>query len=244
MFDMHCHLDQQPKFNIEADEKVCLISQNSSENPRYLSFAQSHEMACALFANPGNSYWDEVCQLVHNRNALAYKHLEFMSFSDCWLIAPLLNACHSSGLPLIIHLSRHDNFRYSSNDAERWLGFLRETWPDVQLIISHMGGENLSKVLQFIDSDPEILVDLSCLHETAGRAGLKSDAELLDKLLMKARMTQLLFGSDRTWPSVLTPHSNLVDAICERLPDTDVHAVLEKNATRALKNLNYRRKPT
>ena len=237
MFDIHRHLAPREMGGIRVRQNVCVISRNSEENLDCFAAARTHGVPCALFAAPDASDWANVCDLVSRRQVLAYWHCELLALSKCHLVAPLLNACQSAGLPLIVHLSRHDEVRYACDEAGGWLYYLRDQWPEVPLIVSHLGGENALEVFRTMKSDPRILVDLSCWQETAKRAGFGSSSELLDELVSTAHITQLLFGSDSGWPGGDSCNSDLIPILCKRILNFDVPQHLEANAVRVLRHL-------
>jgi predicted TIM-barrel fold metal-dependent hydrolase len=210
MIDFHYHIEcssvQRQAFDLPAG---CIVAQHSDENALYDRIADVGNVACALFAHPRSPDWERTLELVSKGKRLAYKHLELFDSHDLCRARPVLAASERRGFPVVVHLSRHDRQFFSGDDARRSLEAVLMEFPTLRIIVSHCGGENVGMVARVAHECPRMLLDTSRLLETSRRSGFHNIEAMLSMLMEQIEPSQLLYGSDRSWPLEPTNESDM-----------------------------------
>jgi predicted TIM-barrel fold metal-dependent hydrolase len=214
----------------------CILSQRESDNVDCLQIATRNEMACGLFAHPRGSDWRRIVRLVSRGKALAYQHLELLEKSDLKLLDPLLVISQEQGVPVILHLSRHDSRVFSEPEAVRCLDYVLQRFPDLRIIVSHCGGENVLAVVKTAKNCPRILLDTSRIKETSERSYHKAPISLLDRIANELPAKQLLYGSDQSWPRY-THNPTELNCLSKVFQPADLKDICLRNGTAILKSL-------
>lgn len=234
MIDVHCHRSVRPESTRAPTGEGCIVSRRVEENTRCLEFARARGLACALFADPNEPGFDEVCAQVERGAAHAYIHPTTMEFADRFRLDPVLAAARVANLPLVVHISRHDRGRMPSASATSWMDYLLAACENLPIVVSHAGGENCPAILPHLRTHPNLFLDLSLWEQTAQRCGYAAGGDVLRLLVDHATPDQFLFGSDRPWPATDAVGAHLVSSLQPLLGDVDVEALLDRNARRAL----------
>src|SRR5437868_2458139 len=170
--DMHYHVSFEAENpSRESLPMGCLISRSQQDNKRCLQFAGSQRRAVALFADPLSAAWPEILSLIDQKRVLAYGHSEEFGADNMHLFEPVLSASEKRNIPIIIHVSRHDDRLFGDTDATKVLDYIFCRYPKLHVIIAHCGGENFKTALRFAERSSQFVLDTSCLQQTAIRAG-------------------------------------------------------------------------
>jgi len=218
----------------------CAISQAPADNSRYLRFSQEWDVACALFTHPRSKDYAHVVRAVSKRKALSYQHFELFSAADLDLLTAALEACDAAEVPAVIHISRHDEHRFPEVEAANVLNRVLGRHPEIQIIISHCGGENVKVALEFAKDCPRVLLDTSRLEETSRRGGFNGAADVLSEIGRSVPSRRLIYGSDAAWPGESSVHADR-QTLARVFTAEEVNAICEKNAAVLLRNLGRAR---
>ncbi|MFB9242657.1 amidohydrolase family protein [Massilia antarctica] len=201
IYDGHFHLRRKRLAFTETAStwRGCVVSRSNEENPACLAFARQFGHRCALFSGRGKQQAHWLLDLIEHRQAVAYKHLELSTADDTGHLMDLCRVSAAAGVPMVLHLSRHDTGRFDERDAERHLAAIVERFSDLKLLVSHLGGENFRTVLHWARRHKNIFIDTSCLSETAARANIGSATDLLTLIKDTVDVEQLVYGSDACW---------------------------------------------
>ncbi len=197
--DMHYHLSREADtIPAGAAPLGCIISRHPTENERCFRFATRKHRAVALFADPSLQDWQRTLFLVKKRKALSYNHFENVGAASISFFDPIFLASEEQGIPVIVHLSRHDDERLARAEASKFLNRICTRFPRLQVIVAHLGGENFWTVLEYAAASESILLDTSCFQETADRAELPCVDSMFRWMSAAISSRQILFGSDHT----------------------------------------------
>lgn len=212
--DMHYHISFEAGNPLAQSFPIgCLISRREEDNERCFTYARSQRRAVALFADPLSAAWPEIVSLIDQKRALAYGHSEEFGADNMPLFEPVLSASEERNIPIVIHVSRHDQRSFANGEASKVLDYICSRYPKLCVIIAHCGGENFKTALRFAERSKQFVLDTSCFEQTATRAGFESSTFLLEAIAKRISSKQLLFGSDRTFfngrsdPADLKPFS-------------------------------------
>ena len=197
IFDSHFHYTDGPRVPLtplgEFFNGGCLVSRQPIENLRCLNVAEKLGLACAIFVHRPTP---QEIALLESGRALAYKHLELLDHFDSAKEMPILAAASSARMPVILHMNHHTNRQTSLAIVATYLAFVGSHFPELQIVVSHLGGENLSIAEREAKINPRIYFEISCIRETSDRLGMASASQTLHRVLDSVGSEKILFGSD------------------------------------------------
>ena len=239
-FDMHFHIAGRlvaEDHHRQPPPLGCVVSRSVTENPNCLRFAASTNNECALFADPQDEHWDKLLELVDSGTALAYQHIERLGKQSLHRFDPLLTVSERIGSPVVLHISRHDKSRFDASEASFCLRRIVERFPDLSVVISHIGGENFREALRWGNAHPNIYLDTSRATETAQRAGFSNASEVLRSASEAIGADRLVYGSDLTWPYGYDRDAvSAMSVIEDSFNAMDVRNILRHNARKLLES--------
>jgi predicted TIM-barrel fold metal-dependent hydrolase len=233
--DFHFHLSKGLALTSAELPFGCAISQRVEDNDWYVERTSRTRTACALFIDPDSQDFDRIVRLIESREALAYRHPSPHQAEDTPAMRSIWRASERHGMPAIIHLSRHDRCAFPRKAAQTILSWLVETYPCLQLIVSHCGGENAEVVIEMAARHPGVFLDTSCMHETSARAGYESAPELIAHVHGTVDARKLVYGSDTCWPG--SPESSGIDSLRAQFGD-QIEKTVSETAAKLLSNIN------
>ena len=186
-----------------AMPRGCILAQKESDNVSYLRIAARNGIACGLFAHPRGSGWSRIVELSSKRKVLAYLHFELIDETDEELLNPMLLNSQEHGVPIVVHLSRHDQYSFSELDAIRCLENVLQRFPDLRVIVSHCGGENVLAVIKAAKNCPRVLLDTSRITETSERSFHRNAVTLLDRIAADIPLNNCCTAATRIGRSIL-----------------------------------------
>jgi predicted TIM-barrel fold metal-dependent hydrolase len=166
--------------------------------------------------------------------------MEAVDKHDLPLIEPVLQASQEQDLPLVLHLSRHDQYLFSEPEALRCLDHILENYPDLRVIVSHCGGENARAVVEAAKNSSRVMLDASRIRETSERSLYKEPARLLDRIASSLSPRQVLYGSDQSWPQYVTNSAEL-EYLSEVFQPGELKEICIENGRSILKSLGRSR---
>jgi predicted TIM-barrel fold metal-dependent hydrolase len=109
------------------------------------------------------------------------------------------------------------------------LDYLTEEFPELRIVVAHLGGENHNVVLTYAESNPNIFLDISRFSETSKRLRTLSPKDLLRSVRDGVPATNLIFGTDQVgvWNPEVSPEYL---ATCEVFSEGDCTQVFLSNA--------------
>lgn len=200
--DFHYHVDRAATQHLRALELPagCVVARRVEDNVACEGLLPQDDVTCAFYADPRAPGWQHTVRLVSQGKGLAYTHLELFDSADLHLMEPVLAESERRGVPVILHMSRHDRSLFEEDAAARALDYVLGGFPNLLAIVSHCGGENVAVVTRAARECPRILLDTSCLEETSLRSGQASVEAMLMSIAEALPPNRLLYGSDRCWP--------------------------------------------
>ena len=77
-----------------------------------------------------------------------------------------------------------------------------ETFPELRIVMAHMGGGSWRRILEFSKDHPHAYYDISEIIEWTGASRAPTDLDLA-KLILKVGIEKVMMGSDFPWYSIL-----------------------------------------
>jgi predicted TIM-barrel fold metal-dependent hydrolase len=201
--DGHLHLPWGDRTSARraACVRGCIISRSTEENGKYLRFAAFTGTPCAIFIGSRLEERKQAMDYIERKLAAGYDHVEARGAFSEEPLRILLETSQRAGLPVFLHLSRHDEGILPSREARRCLEYITGHFPLVRAVVAHFGGENFWDTLRFAEWNSNITLDMSCMDETSERVGLADPCELLKIAAGRLPAEQIIFGSDHAWGS-------------------------------------------
>ena len=202
VLDMHFHLagKEVPDVDSGVRTRGCVVSKCQAQNTSCLEFSSRTGAACALYADPFTDELTDIIHLVAKKRVFSYNHLERVGYSELNRFDRLLELSASVGIAAVLHLSHHGSERFKMSEADACLDHVSRRFPNLTVIISHLGGENCACALSYARALQNMYLDTSRLRETTARLGFSSPTETLRLISDALPVTRLLYGSDLTWP--------------------------------------------
>ena len=147
--------------------------------------------------SPPNHY-NDFAALGESGRALMYKHVELLDHFDASREMPVLAAASLARTPVIVHLNYHTNKQSSPSTAAKYLAFVSDHFPELRIIVAHLGGEHLLVAEEEAHINPRIFFEMSCIRQTSDRLGMASASEVLRRVVSSVGSRRVLFGSDMT----------------------------------------------
>jgi predicted TIM-barrel fold metal-dependent hydrolase len=111
-------------------------------------------------------------------------------------LQPIYRTCQEAGLVVLSHSGPGHRGDASARPSE--FGPVLERWPDLRLVLAHLGGATWRETAELAAMFPQVVFDLSEIIEWAGAANAPSAAELAG-LIQGIGADRVMLGSDFPW---------------------------------------------
>jgi hypothetical protein len=109
---------------------------------------------------------------------------------------PIYDVCSESGLVVLSHSGPGHRGGASARPSE--FGTILEKWPDLRLVLAHLGGASWRETEELAGSFPHVVFDLSEIIEWTGAPNAPSAADLVG-LIQAIGVDRVMLGSDFPW---------------------------------------------
>ncbi len=153
--------------------------------------------------------------------------------------APVFELAAQYGLPVTFHSGDTFSPKALLKYAHPLIGDeVAKMYPEVKLILAHMGNPWLIDGAEVAYRNPNVYVDISGLYVGENLARVKNDSQILafHRLALKLihSYDKVLYGSD--WP--LTPMAEYIEFCQSIVPEEQWHKVSHDNALKVFTRLN------
>jgi predicted TIM-barrel fold metal-dependent hydrolase len=80
------------------------------------------------------------------------------------------------------------------------LTYVAEAYPELKVVVAHLGGEHCPEVLRHAEVNTNVFLEMSTLEQTSEKLSMRVPADVLRAVIDRVGPGRVLFGSDLLRP--------------------------------------------